>query len=216
MPENWWEFPQRIEAAETMEDLAALHDELTQAWNNGEVDHEVVESLTDLLWKRDKMLQASEPGSTFKDQDRSGPDKDAVSSFTLDEFARSGLVRMVDSKVLGERVIWAADNATEVAVVVEEMVDSTTTSLPSQKKYVVYRAAELKELRGASPERLRAIHELKRTGDWELLPSRPSVEPAGPPVPEGVCPACRQSQWWDKAGHKICAVCHPQPKRFTN
>ena len=157
----------------------------------------MAESLTDLLWKRDKILQASEPGSTFKDQDRSGPNRDAVPSFTLDEFARSGLVRMVYSKVLGERVIWAADNV--------------ATSLSSQKKYVVYRAAELKELRGASPERLRAIHELKRTGDWELLPSRPSVEPAGPPVPEGVCPACRQSQWWDKAGHKICAVCHPPP-----
>ena len=105
MPENWWEFPQRIEAAETMEDLAALHDELTQAWNNGEVDHEVVESLTALLWKRDKMLP---------------------------------------------------------------------------------------------------LYQLR------------SEAPAGPPVPEGVCPACRQSQWWDKAGHKICAVCHPQPKRFTN
>ena len=38
MPENWWEFPQRIEAAETMEELTALHDELTRAWNDGEID----------------------------------------------------------------------------------------------------------------------------------------------------------------------------------
>ena len=183
-----------------MEALAALHDELTRAWTDGEIDHEVAESLTDLLWKRDKMLQASEPGSTFRDQDRSSPNGDAVSSFTLDEFARSGLVLAVDSKVLGERVLWAADNAT----------------LPSQEEQVVYRAAELKELKGASPKRLRAIHELKRTGDWELLSGRVPITPDEPPIPKGVCPACGQSRWWDNAGHKTCDVCHPQPKRFTN
>ena len=203
MPENWWEFPQRIEAAETMEELTALHDELTRAWNEGEIDHEVAESQTALLWQRDKMLQASEPGSTFRDQDRSSPNGDAVPSFTLDEFARSGLIRMVDSKVLGERVLWAADNA----------------SMPGQdheQDHVVYRAAELKELRGVSPEKLRAIHELKRTGDWELLSGRAPITPDEPPLPEGVCFTCGQSRWWDNAGHKTCDVCHPQPKRFTN
>jgi hypothetical protein len=66
----------------------------------------------------------------------------------LDDFARAGLVVTVWSKVLGERIILASDNA---------RVD------PGELR-TVYRARELRALLGLSdPAELRRIHEVKRT-----------------------------------------------------
>lgn len=69
----------------------------------------------------------------------------------LDDFARAGLVVRVWSSVLGERVIFASDNA---------RIDPGE-GLP------VYRAAELRELLGLGPEELRQVHRVKGIfGGW--------------------------------------------------
>ena len=81
-----------------------------------------------------------------------------VEEMPLADFATSGLTRKVESRVLGETVLWAADNA---------QVDPGTN-------LAVYRARELKELVGMLPEQLRRIHVLKKTQDWEVIPAENS------------------------------------------
>ena len=70
----------------------------------------------------------------------------------LAEFGSSGRMTEVASKVLGERVLWAADNA----------------ELQTGNDLVVYRAAELRELKNKSPEQLRRIHLTKKIMDGEV------------------------------------------------
>jgi hypothetical protein len=71
-----------------------------------------------------------------------------VCAMRLDDFARAGLVVTVWSKVLGERIILASDNA---------RVD------PGELR-PVYRARELRALLGLSDsDELRRIHAVKRT-----------------------------------------------------
>lgn len=85
--------------------------------------------------------------------------KDLVVSYlqnaeTLDAFASSGEVRSVCSQVLGEEVLFAADNA----------------ALPADTGgRVVYRARELALLAGVTPEHLRRIHEAKRVFGGEVV-----------------------------------------------
>ena len=77
----------------------------------------------------------------------------SIENMRLSEFAGSGLVREVRSRVLDEHVLFAADNAV----------------LPQNNRLVVYRARELIELVGLPPEQLRAIHAVKKSLDGELL-----------------------------------------------
>ncbi len=68
-------------------------------------------------------------------------------SLPLADFATAGLVVEVRSKVLGELVLFASDNA---------LLD------PGERR-PVYRAAELRELVGLKPAELRTVHRVKRT-----------------------------------------------------
>ena len=77
----------------------------------------------------------------------------SIEGMRLAEFAGSGLVRTVRSRVLDEHVLFAADTAV----------------LPQNNRLVVYRAYELTELVGLPPEQLRAIHAVKKSLDGELL-----------------------------------------------
>ncbi len=63
----------------------------------------------------------------------------------LSRFAESGQYRQVHSKVLGEIIILAADNA----------------EVPDVGDKVVYRAAEARSLVGLPPEEVRAFHKVK-------------------------------------------------------
>ena len=85
--------------------------------------------------------------------DRSRQIPKRIEDMPLKDFAKSGLVRKVQSKVLGETVLWAADNA----------------EVPSGYELVVYCVAELKELVGQSPEMLRRIHVAKKELDGEVV-----------------------------------------------
>ena len=77
-----------------------------------------------------------------------------ICAMPLEEFAQAGLRVVVSSKVLGEEVLFASDNAT---------VD------PGERR-VVYRAAELQAILGADPEDLCSIHAAKKVFGASVIP----------------------------------------------
>ena len=97
--------------------------------------------------------------TAFPDHATAPPPKPAglpapsIENMRLSEFAGSGLVREVRSRVLDEHVLFVADTAV----------------LPQNNRLVVYRAGELTELVGLPPEQLRAMHAVKKSLDGELL-----------------------------------------------
>lgn len=78
-----------------------------------------------------------------------------VVAMRLDEFAVARLRVEVTSDVLGERIVFASDNS----------------RLDPHEPLVIYRAAELKELLGLSPEELRAVHRIKKLFGGTIVPS---------------------------------------------
>lgn len=78
-----------------------------------------------------------------------------VLALRLDEFATARLRVEVTSDVLGERVVFASDNA----------------KLDPGERLVVYRAAELRELVGFSRDDLRKVHEVKKLFGGTIEPS---------------------------------------------
>lgn len=78
-----------------------------------------------------------------------------ILALRLDEFATARLRVEVSSDVLGERVVFASDNA----------------KLDPGERLVVYRAAELRELVGFSRDDLRKVHEVKRMFGGTIEPS---------------------------------------------
>lgn len=71
----------------------------------------------------------------------------------LSELLARGTAVRVRSRLLGEIVVWVAD----AAVVLEAASE------------VVYRETELRRLVGRSPAEVRAVHEIKRAFDGELI-----------------------------------------------
>lgn len=69
-----------------------------------------------------------------------------LGALRLDDFAGAGLVLEVRSELLADTVVFASDDA----------------RIAEGETRVVYRAAELRELRRLGPEQLRFVHELKR------------------------------------------------------
>ena len=83
-----------------------------------------------------------------------------VCAMRLDDFAGAGLVVTINSEVLGERVIFASDNA---------LLD------PGELR-PVYRAHELRALLGLrDPGELRRIHEVKKTFRGTITDASPGI-----------------------------------------
>jgi hypothetical protein len=78
-----------------------------------------------------------------------------VVAMRLSEFATARLRVEVTSDVLGERVVFASDNA----------------KLDPGEPLVIYRAAELRELVGFSPDDLRKVHSIKKLFGGTIVPS---------------------------------------------
>ena len=121
-----------------------------------------------------------------------------VEDMRMSEFAISGLVQEVNAKVLGEHILWVADNA----------------EVPAENTLVAYRADELKQLVGLSPDEIRRLHAVKKALDGELMAND---EDEGDRIwatdllaHNTTCHACGQDNWWDNNGRPICAVCHPK------
>ena len=126
------------------------------------------------------------------------PQAQRILEMRMSEFAISGLVQEVKSKVLGEHILWVADNA----------------EVPPGNTLVVYRADELKQLVGLTPGEIRRLHMVKKELDSELV----VLDDEGDRIwatdllaHNTTCHACGQDNWWDNNGRPICAVCHPQP-----
>ena len=125
----------KIDNAMVGTDLDSTIEAVDSAFVQGKITQEEAEALAQAATEKSRQIPAS------------------VEEMPLEDFASSGLVKEVKSKVLGETVIWAADNA----------------QVPPETDQVIYRASELKELAGISPEQLRKIHMLKKTRDWEVV-----------------------------------------------
>jgi hypothetical protein len=84
----------------------------------------------------------------------------SIEDMPLSQFAGSGLVRKIHSRVLDEVVLFAADNA-EICVA---------------NSLVVYRAKELRKLVGMPPDQLRAVHAVKKVLDGEVIEASADLE----------------------------------------
>ena len=124
-----------IDNAMVGKDLDSAIEAVNSAFVQGKITQEEAEALAQAATEKSRQIPAS------------------VEEMPLEDFASSGLVKEVKSKLLGETVIWAADNA----------------QVPPETDQVIYRASELKELAGMSPEQLQKIHMLKKTRDWEVV-----------------------------------------------
>ena len=129
---------------------------------------------------------------------REVPEDDAAFlEMPLDKLAQSGIYRELHSKALDEPVIFAADNA----------------EVPEDTPLAVYRTNEMRELLGASPEMLRAAHQVRKVFDGEIVADEDETRiPSSELLDKtrGACAACGQSRWWTKTcGQRMCAVCHP-------
>ena len=134
------------------------------------------------------------------DKEEASPVK-KVEDMRMSEFATSDLVQEVKSGVLGEHILWVADNA----------------EVPAENTLVVYRADELTQLVGLSPDGIRRLHAVKKELDGELLDvdddEGDRIILAKDLVAHNTtCHACGQDNWWDNNGRPICAVCHPKPR----
>ena len=151
---------------------------------------------------------ADELTNLVRQRFREVPENDAaLLEMPLSQFAQSGICREVHSKILDEQVLRAADNA----------------EVPADTPLAVYRASELRLLDGASPEMIRAVHQVKGVFDGEVVEDPPELSPDDQVIPSealyartsdtppDTCPACRQGQWWtDRLSERhVCRVCHP-------
>lgn len=87
------------------------------------------------------------------EEDRSRIDAAAFAAMPLEEFVQSDLQARIESRVLGETVIFAGAEA----------------QVPPQTDTVVYRGAELLLVRGLTPEHLRRVHQVKKVFDGRIL-----------------------------------------------
>ena len=100
-----------------------------------------------------------------------------------------------------EHILWVADN----------------TKVPTGNTLIVYRADELKQLVGLSPDEIRHLHAVKKELDGELLDvdddegDRIILATDLLAHNNTTCHACGQDNGWDNNGRPICAVCHPPP-----
>ena len=164
-------------------DLEAVVEQAETAQVRGHMSREDVEHVAQVAHERSRQIPFS------------------VEDMPLPEFADSGLACEVHSHLLGEDVLFAADNA----------------QIPTDNSLVVYRAAEREKLVGASPEMLKAVNEVKRQFDGEVVePISDAVEiSAAMLLKSGAkpsqCSACGQDRWWRQNGRRICGICHPPP-----
>ena len=174
-----------IEQAVSWNDLSALCKRIDEAYCEGRLNDNDVETLTAHVTQKSHELPEPEPQQP------------------LSSLLAENPTRRVRSNVLGEDVLWAADDA----------------EIPEDNTLVVYRERELKEIAGRSPEELQAIHRSKRGLDMELMESgdeegeRIDAETLLAHARDDSCYACGNSRWWTKAnGQRICGICHPKPR----
>ena len=124
--------------AEDWRDLEVILDDAQMAYEDGLLTADAVERLAALA--RQQALALPEDAAELR----------------LAEWLQEKPLRRVYSRVLGEAVLFAADDA----------------DLPAGNALVVFRASELCHLAGRSPEHVQSIHATKKASRGELQPHR--------------------------------------------
>jgi len=128
----------QIQAADDWRDLEVILDDAQMAYEDGLLTADAVERLAALA--RQQALALPEDAAELR----------------LAEWLQEKPLRRVYSRVLGEAVLFAADDA----------------DLPAGNALVVFRASELCHLAGRSPEHVQSIHATKKASRGELQPHR--------------------------------------------
>lgn len=128
-------YRRRITGATSWDDLYAVLAEVDVACLNGVLSHDEVKDLDSYAADRSRDVH-----------------EHAEDERLSDLLARQRVAR-VRSRMLGEVVVWVADDA----------------DLPEETGEVVYRESELRRLVGRTPTEVRAIHKTKRAIDGELV-----------------------------------------------
>ena len=130
------ELATKVRRARTWEDLSSALEDARQASEAATIPRHETEQLIHLVGERSRHVPAIAPGRRL--------------SSLLTSWSP---VVQVQSRILGEVVVWAADGV----------------ELPADCPHVAYRVSELRQLAGRTPMALRAIHSCKRAFDGELL-----------------------------------------------
>ena len=117
-------------------DLESIVEDIDMAYQCGDLVQEEAEDLARAITFRSRQI----------------PER--IEDMPLKDLATSGLVRKVQSKVLGETIQFAANDC--------DLADVDPTM-------IVYTATELAQLNGVTPEQLRSIHKVKKELDGEVI-----------------------------------------------
>lgn len=135
-----------IEQATDWSDLAEAIERTKTTYEAQAITHEQAEALTTIVDQERRTLPEMA--------------KDAP-PLRLSDLFRDSPVRRVWSAVLGEEVLFLADDAPE----------------PEGNTLAVYRQSELKHLVGTDPEKLKALHRAKLAFDGEVIEGAPPTIP---------------------------------------
>ena len=184
------EMLQAIATSTLWSDLDAILEKAQQQYQAGELTAAQVEELAQRTADRARVIPAEVPPAR------------------LSALLQENPIQHVHSRVLGEKVILAADSA----------------KVGADMEGVVYRESELRLMPGRSPEQVCAIHRAKCAIDGELI--EPPGQEVAVPTEEllqraqtdvDACQICGKVAWWYQAsGERICGVCHPKPQQNRN
>jgi len=175
-----------LQAAASWSDLEAVLEEAQRQYEASNLPQEDVERLAVLVHYHSHHLPA--PGEEER----------------LSHLLHKTPTCRMRSGLLGEDILLAADDA----------------EIPPDNTLVVYRESELRRVVGRPPEQLRRIHVARKMLDGELLkPGRQGTTIHGEDLwadasgdEDEACGCCGGRRWWDKAGQRVCATCHPRPE----
>ena len=173
-----------IEQAESWDDLSTFCKEIVEAYRQGQLGFDEVETLTVQIAEKAHELPETVPQQSLR-------------ALLLEK-----PIRRVRSAALGEDTLWAADNAgfqkTNTLVVYRER----------ELKEIVGRSAE--KLRAL--HRCKCVLDMELVAPGEEEGERIDAEALLEHAADYSCYACGNSKWWTKAdGERICGICHPKP-----
>jgi len=135
-------FEHAIQTAQDDGELEEVLDDIGAAYGSGELDRATVESLARLMGERGRQLYQQEQQRPETGRER-----------RLSDLFREDPIHRVESRALGEEVLFAADDA----------------DVPGENDLVVYREEELRLLAGRSSGELKKIHRVKKAFGGEVV-----------------------------------------------
>lgn len=146
-----------IKDAQTWRDLERALDDAQVAYERGELITEAVAQIA---------LMAQQKATTLPED---------ASEESLSELFADGPIRRCHSRVLGEDVLFVADDA----------------EVPPGNDLMVYQQSELAQVVSLTPEALKAVHAAKVALGGEVVEPPDEVTPARIPVEVFICPMAK-------------------------